>query len=320
MLTDVGSYTDGDPSQIDLRGALNFINSYVGGAPYLITFSLSSSTITLSTCLPPINLYLATPVIIDGSNSGNLVSINGANAFRGFYVSQANSTSQVRIQNMNLVNCVAQGGNGGTPDGGAGLGAGGGLFVDGFVTGTNTPGQAGVIISNLSFIGCGAQGGSGSPTEASPGQAGGGGGGMGGNGGLGGTISFGFVPPGGGGGGGLMTGSNGGNGGNEVGTPVTGWGAGGGGGGGLFAPGGMGDVAMMTGTTSIAGGGGGGGGGSPNSFGGSAATPNAQDGGSSGVLSGPTTFTIAGGGGGGLSYGNTYDGRSKLRCWGWCWR
>ncbi len=288
---DVGSY-NGMPGGTDLRGALNFINSSTTSGTYSISFALgSSSTISLGACLPVINLLTMNGITIDGFNGGVPITIDGGNSFRGFLVRQASTTSQVIIQNINFLNCLAKGGNGGDFDGGGGLGAGGGLFVGPEVSGSTATNGAGVIISNVAFTGCQATGGNGGAGSGATGNSGAGGGGMGGNGGAGGGF-VGLNNPGGGGGGGLLTGSAGGAGGATGGVMTAG--AGGGGGGGLFGRGGIGSST----NGSSGGGGGGGGGASPNGFGGDAlsATVGAI-GGSSGTLN--MTILIAGGGGGG---------------------
>src|SRR5579863_6294275 len=130
-----GIYTTGGAS-VNLRGALNFINSQSVGSPtiYNITFDSTqftgpTKTITLSAALPPLGFpiggqnFTANPLTItlNGSlPSNNFITIVGSNAFRPFYAHQGNIT----LSNLQIQNGQAVGGTGGTPAGGAGAGLG----------------------------------------------------------------------------------------------------------------------------------------------------------------------------------------------------
>ncbi len=195
---DFGYYAS--TNDLDLRAALNYINAGLGTAPpYTIAFTLpaGSQTITLQAPLPIINLNSVNAILIDGTNSGNSVTLNGGGHYRGFMVRQASTAAPVTIQNLTFSNCVATGGSGGAGGGGGGMGAGGGLFVD-FACSQ----ESSVILSNVTFNNCSALGGSG----AASGLGAGGGGGMagatvGGAGGAGGTTGTSSLRGGGGGGG-----------------------------------------------------------------------------------------------------------------------
>lgn len=280
----------------DLRYVLNYINQNTD--TFNVAFGLTSGfeTITLQGMLPILNLNGANTVVIDGINtlgSGTLVTVNGANNFRGFWAQQGNIT----IQNMNIQNMEANGGNGGTNGGGGGLGAGAGLFIN----------QAGVTLANITFSNCNVTGGAGGvpmPPTVWVGAGGGmggnggsglgnGGGGIGGNGGNG---TGGFYS---GGGGGIAPGGNGG-------APAAVGNAGGG----------IGGAAAGAGATGLAGGatGGGGGGGSGGGVGagsggggiGGATAPSGTGfGGDGGFGGGGGAFGGNGGfGGGGGTQGN----------------
>ncbi len=142
--------------------------------------------------LRPINAnYDFTPGNYPITINGNNFTLNGANAFRGFFV----RGGTVSINNLNFGNTLSEGGQGGDTGGGGGSGIGGSVIVG---TGTN------VTLVNPTFVNSKAQGGHG----GAPGTANvtpplaGGGGGMAGSGGFGGGFS-------GGGGGGLdYTGGN----------------------------------------------------------------------------------------------------------------
>jgi autotransporter-associated beta strand protein len=142
-----------------------------------ITFT---SNITLSNPLPA----LTKNVTINGGN----FTLSGANTYRGFLV----TSGTVALNNLQIVNTLAQGGNGGNSyrdsnprpsgpiqggGGGGGAGLGSGLFV---ASGAN------VILSNVSFRGGSAIGGAGGiakPSWLFLNQTGGGGGSMFGHGG-----------------------------------------------------------------------------------------------------------------------------------------
>lgn len=265
----------------NLRGILNYINATPGS--YTVDFSLLNPSITLNQPLPPLNLYAANALTIDGSNltaGTGLITLNGANTYRGFVICNATTSDSVTIQNINISNCTANGGSGGTGSGGGGMGAGAAFYIDGQVT------TGGVVIDNVTITNCTANGGAGGAPSAT--SSGGGGGGMGGAGGSGGTINTGF---GGSGGGGGLFGA-GGLGGNGIPTQN----GGGGGGGGLLGAGGAGE----DGAGSQDGGGGGGGGITMDATGGTA--------GGSGGSSVLGALVLGGGGGGAGSSGGGMGG------------
>ncbi len=288
--------TDGiydSPTQIDLRGALNFIMTDTIGAnnPYVVQFALPTGqeTINLGGMLPVLSMLSTLPartITVDGANtigSGIAITIDGGNTFRGFVCRQGTDN----FQNLTLQNMKAKGGDGGTTGGGGGLGAGAAILVD----------QASVVLDNVVISNCSATGGNGAPIDIT--RTGGGGGGMGGNGGIGGVkVSSSFGGPGGGGG----LGGSGGDGGDGTGAGTSG---GGGGGGGVNGQGGRGGTAFG-GLGEFAGGGGGGGvglggtGSNGGAGGDSGAGMNAGgNGGSSGQFDMPPTTFVGGGGGGG---------------------
>jgi len=293
----VGAYTDslspasgkfnaGDPTQTELRGALNQVNTDLTPNPegYIINFTGTPSTIPLAAMLPILNLVHSVPLTIDGGSVGPIV-IDGQTTHRGFV---ANNKGTITINNFTIQNVNATGGIGGNPGGGGGMGAGAGLFVRGGAT---------VSLSKTSIRGATNIGGTGG-TAGGVGLTGGGGG-LGGNGGNGGGGGVG-----GGGGGGL-----GGNGGNGVGT-----GGGGGGGincgpsipgnGGSASPGGAGGglgAASGGNTTSQPGGPNGGGGGSGNS---------GSNGGGGGGAGGGNTISFNGGNGGDWGGGGGGNGEA----------
>lgn len=164
-----GSGTSGD-----LRYVLNYININ-GPDTFNVTFN-TSPTITLQGMLPIINLNATNTVNIDGTNSGNQITIDGASTYPGLIVRQGT----VNLQTLGIANTISQGGDGG----GGALGAGGGLFLIG---GTTT-------LSNLTFTNNAASGGTNTCGSGIPGGGGGmfrgnsttssGGGGMGAIGGI----------------------------------------------------------------------------------------------------------------------------------------
>jgi autotransporter-associated beta strand protein len=135
----------------------------------------------------PIGVVIDKNLTINGGNH----TIDGANAYRGFFVAGSNGTAiTVQINDLKMTGLVAKGGDGGTVAGG-GLGAGGALFIR---TG------ASVTLDNVVLLNNSAIGGNGGSTG---GPAVGGGGGMGGNGGAPGSSA-----QRGGGGGGLFEGGH----------------------------------------------------------------------------------------------------------------
>lgn len=192
-----------DPTNTDLRGALNHVNVFPAFSPegYIITFTpnLSGTTISLGAMLPILNLVNANPtmpLIIDGG-TGAPITIDGGNLFRGFLARQGNVT----LKNLTIQNVKAAGGNGGASMGGGGMGAGAGLLI---------AEDANVTLSNVSIHaaqaigGIGASSGTGGGGGGLGGNGGSDGGGGGGIGGLGGSTSA----PGVGGGGGINCGGS----------------------------------------------------------------------------------------------------------------
>lgn len=187
-----------------LRWILNKINTS-GQDDYVVTFSLGSPTIQLVDMLPLLNLTQLNNLVINGSNSGNQIVIDGNNATRGFFAYQGN----IELENLTIQNTLAQGGAGGQgfdkccgldgPSGcGGGMGAGSALYVY----------QAGVNLCNVTMNNNNVVGGAGGSYNGSIIASASGGGGMGGNGGsdggggggLGGNGGSGALNAGGGGG------------------------------------------------------------------------------------------------------------------------
>jgi fibronectin-binding autotransporter adhesin len=151
-----------------------------------ININVGAQTIALTQALP----YISASVTINANGT----TISGNNTYRGFFV----DSGTVNINNAYVVNCLAQGGNGGDGGGGGGMGAGGGIFIRGNDGGRTAPT---VTLTSVQFTNCSAVGGKGG-SNPSPGNGGGGGGGLGGNGG--GSTTYG------GGGGGAFPGDTGG--------------------------------------------------------------------------------------------------------------
>lgn len=289
--------TDSNPGGMgvpgDLRYCLNTMNIGLNSLPddYAIVFDYPM-TIHLNGILPIIN-NSPNPVNITLGNPGSTptVTIDGNNAYSGFFIAMGNVT----IQNMVFQNLIAKGGYGGDgiSGGGGGLGAGGAIYApQSFLNGANPS----ITLLNVLINSCSAVGGKGgsyfslsSPTGNEGGGGGGGFGGKGGSiqttgstggsggGGFGGdggnvTLSTDFSSGGGGGGGGGLgsraaLGANLGNGGDDItlggdgsgyGLSITAGSGGGGNSGGGLAGGGGGGAA-----SGFPGGGGGGSSGMP---------------------------------------------------------
>ncbi|WP_010298829.1 hypothetical protein [Candidatus Odyssella thessalonicensis] len=240
-------------SGYNLRGAILTANaSAVNNITINLVFG-SAQTITLGNHLPMISNYngastTAAPINKTWNfNGNNNVTLDGANTYRGLFLSQVPTSSTatdlgssnaglftVKVSNMAFQNMRALGGQG-INGGGGGMGAGGAGFINSY---------SAVTYSNVIFNNCKAVGGAGATSTLT--TIGGGGGGLGGNGATGGNSpNTGFSGGGGGGGGGI-----GGNGGSGDTTAGAGSG-GGGGGGGIGGSGG-------NGSSSNGGGGGGG--------------------------------------------------------------
>lgn len=151
----------------ELRYVLNqILNEQAQGSSsgsHTITFSVDQ--VNLASLMPPINLFSADTIII-GNSTGAATVIDGASAYRPFFI----ESGTVTIQNMVIQNCVGQGGSAGTNGaGGGGLGCGGAILID----------DATVTISDVVFSSNSAIAGLGGS-----GTGRGGGGGIGGNGGI----------------------------------------------------------------------------------------------------------------------------------------
>lgn len=292
------------------------------GGNYIVKVT---GTIDLTSHLTVLGLLANTQYFIiegttSGGNNAQVQTIDGLGSQRGFFVLSGNVT----LQDLNINNTLARGGDGGAGGGGGGAGLGGGLFV------ANTHGlSAGnVTLVNVGFSNDGARGGNGAAGDFA-----GGGGGLGGNGGNG--------SGGGGGGGGIGRGpnANGGAGGGNAGTDGAHGGDGiavgdfgsdyyaagqggsgqtGGGGGGGYYGGGGGGGGGGPGNWNAGGGGGGGGIGGGNAgsgggsvggsggvggFGGGGGGASGPMAGNSGARGGPGGFGGGGGAGGHATHG-----------------
>jgi len=318
----------------DLRYVINAINydSISTAGTYQVDFQLGSGSeiITLQGILPPINMFSANTLTIDGSNttgSGTPITLDGNNAVRGLFISLAPATSGgVTLSDLTIQNCQNAAGSG--SGGGAALGAG--LFVrEGAVTISNVDfihnqaiGGDGAALGG-GWVGGGGMGGNAGTDQSNPSLAGSGGGGYSGGGGIvtdpqsqsgsggGGladagasTNTVGLSQGGGSGGGGALmgvaTGGDNGNNGNNGGLfPLFGGGAGGTGA--SSGPpqgagnGGDGGISGVAGSPGLNGGGGGGGGNA--SIGGAGGIGGGGGGGGAGVASGGAGGDFGGGGG-----------------------
>lgn len=225
--------TDNNPGDSgeagDLRYCLNSMNVNLNTTPddYEIGFVSPfdfSQPIQLNGILPIINNSSNNVnITIGNSNSASVVTIDGDNFYRGFFIPMGN----IIIQNINFQNMIAKGGDGGNgiSGGGGGLGAGGAIYVPQTFLNGSAPS---VTLMNVSINNCSAVGGNGGNYFDVPfstgNEGGGGGGGFGGNGG---SITISGTTGGAGGGG------FGGNGGNVTVPMADLFGGGGGGGGGI---------------------------------------------------------------------------------------
>ena len=242
-----------------------------------------AADITLSADLPAI----AADLRFDGGGH----TISGDNQFRGFVVGDLSDgplSVSVSIENVSIVNTVAQGGDGGTgvQGGGGGGGLGGALFV---------AASAQVTLSNVNISASQAIGGNGGAGGVAGGTNGGGGG-MGGDGGdgVGGTLN--------GGGGGTGAGATGGSnspGGTGLWTGALPGGSGGGGTAGGAQGGGGGADDSGAGGGGVSGGGSGSGTGGDGGYGG---------GGGGATFGSAGAGGFGGGGGGGLNGVGGYGG------------
>ena len=201
-----GGVQGSDSNKGDLRYVINKMNvdSMNDSITASITFDLpGNSNIILQGILPPFNLFTPSTVSFDGANSGETITINGNENYRGFFIVQGDTT----IQNLNINNCKAQGGSGN--GGGGGLGGA-------FLIGSSSYASAQVTLSNISLQNNKAIGGQGANNSGGGGGLGGNGGIFGGGGGFSGTGNHGggglangggrppSIPAGGGGGGALF--------------------------------------------------------------------------------------------------------------------
>ena len=260
------------------------------------------SNITLSgSNLRPVNATdsftpITTTTLIDGAG----FTLDGAGAFRGFFI--RGGAAGCTVSNLTFNNTRSLGGNGGTAGGGAGAGLGGAFYVGSGVD---------VTLLNATFTNNNATGGTGGGTGGGSQPGGGGGGSLGGNGG---NSFAGLSGPGGGGGGldhngGIGTasthGGGGGGGAGFNGADTTGTTGGTGGGDFAGAGGGAGGAAGANGTAGASGAGGGGGGASTLMSGAGGAGGFGGGGGAGGAPStadagnGANGGTFGGGGGGG---------------------
>jgi len=308
----------------DLRYCLNYIlneqskDNTASSQQWSIVFSVSD--VTLAAPLSIVNLIR--PDVMTIGNSGSVVIIHGVGAYPGLLLRQGT----VLLQNITFDGCAAKGG---VPSdgGGAGMAAGGALFIDTAqvtltnVNFTNCLALASVGADETVSVGGGGGGLLGAGGSGAGGQSGGGGGGYAGNGGESYGGGGGAGGDGGteyGGGGGAIGGTNGGSSGGaglQVGTFVMGGGgAGSAGTGQAGAGGGPGGQGGFDGDTSATTGGDGGSGASGSNAGGIGTTTTGTDGatgleggvggsGGNNVLTPPSIPLAFGGGGGGGYHG-----------------
>ncbi|HEY1975948.1 MAG TPA: hypothetical protein VGG89_05370 [Candidatus Baltobacteraceae bacterium] len=285
-----------DGSAGELRYAI--CNASSGDTIVFDTTAMCSASALGGSCAVTLNAPLPAMVqnqTIDGGvlfgGVGPRVKIDGASKYRALWA----DSGTIGIDNLQIQNVLAKGGNGNGTGGGGGGGAGlgGGIFVNG----------ATVSVTNAYFLSCVVTGGTGGTGSASAGGSGGGGG-LGGDGGA--NSSGGFVWTNGGGGGGVLgagapalnaASGAGGYGGGGGGGGFEGGGSGGAGGAGYFGNsagsagqsggGGGGTIAGNGGNGGVGGGGGGGG----------------QDNSTTAGAGGAGGFG-GGGGGGGIAVGN----------------
>lgn len=285
----------------DFRYVLNqILNAQAqAGAPTSHTIFFDIPTVTLGALPPPINLYQQDTIII-GNSLGIPTIIDGAGAYRPFFINQGTVT----LQNMTIQNGMAQGGAG-TMGGGGGMGAGGAVLVNNatvtidrvdFTTNTASAG----IGTMGSLGGGGGLGGAGGGTTRPAGGGGGYSGDGGDESGGGGAMGTGGSKFGGGGGG--IIGADGGTAISPAGTSVVGYVFGGGGGtSSPVAVGGTGGGTMPGAPSAGAGGGGG-----YNGLG----SAGGNGGGGGGINTSGTGSIVggAGGPGGGGGYGKGGNG------------
>ena len=147
-------------SESDLNNAIQEVDSPLFPNNFVIDIT---GPISLTSQLLAINLQSGSTLTIEGTNGSGgaqVQTINGANAYNGFFV----YSGDVTIENLTLQDMKAQGGGGGDQAGG-GAGLGGGLFVAGTNgSGGNDPSQAVVpvvTLINVAFNGDSAVGGHG---------------------------------------------------------------------------------------------------------------------------------------------------------------
>ena len=192
VITVVGRQTLTVATEAQLDAALTSADAFQGQT---IINLANGATISLTTVLPGIKLGANQSLVIHGDGA----TINGQGAQGGFYV----AAGQVAIDNISLVNLLAQGGDGAWAGyaGGGGAGLGGALFVGSAATvnltgvnfsgdkavggaggsglGYNNAGGGGAVDANTAAAGAMAGGGSGNGGTGATGGFGGGGGGGG---------------------------------------------------------------------------------------------------------------------------------------------
>ena len=208
----------------ELASAINQFNTLAtqsatvyGASSWLNDQIRLTGNITLGSDLPVIDGAGGAKLDIEGGG----YTISGDNKYQGLF----DYAGALTVNNLNLDNMVAHGGDGGSglSSGGGGAGLGGGLFVGAGASAT---------LTNVNFDYDSAVGGNGGLVSAQSGAYPGGGGGGGGMGGAGGNAALTTVA--GGGGGGIGNGATGGSSNNGNGGGGDGWAAAGAGGGGGY--------------------------------------------------------------------------------------
>ena len=124
--------------------AVSVGGSAAGNAHNAIQFANNISIATLGTNLAAINLAGGSDLTINGAG----FTLDGSNVFRGLFA----FGGTIEIENLNIANARATGGNGGNAGGGGGAGLGGGLFIGATAT---------VSLAGVNFTGNSAFGGNG---------------------------------------------------------------------------------------------------------------------------------------------------------------
>ena len=182
-------------TEAQLRQVLTSLDQ--NGVGYASALGVASNQPFVISLGANISLTQDLPALLSSQNiviEGNGHTLDGQGSHRGLFV----QGGTVTLDNLNIDNTLAAGGNGGSglASGGGGAGLGGGVFVGANAT---------VNLSQVNFLDTAAKGGNGGAQSLDTDNGDGGGGGMGGNGGNGGFND------GGGGGGGLGAGAGAGN-------------------------------------------------------------------------------------------------------------